>query len=881
MHAQRKTVLFSLTDQLLLLFIISLLIATPYGYFIQAQAPDIGSLDTFSSQLHSGEQFTVAIKYQRDTFVNLNLTDTIPHFDRHIDSLKNYSFSDKKNLRKAYAWHGRFYVKHLNNNLRAKKYYLLAHKAIPDDDIIRDDWVWYVENPLAIIYNQLGDITRAMYYYELTEDAMMLQRDKRVYRLWGNIGILYQSQFAYNQAALYYKKAIKKAVQLHRLRAEAINRLNLASLLIIQDKLDSAQYQLDSITYYSINQESTENPYATFLMLKGKVALKQKRLQEAVQLLHQSYALYDRISESGNRREKAKTLLSLGDAFLSSHQYDSLRVTILLAAKNLDPKIEDIFFADSFLGSETIFMDLYSLLGNMYMNRYKKEHVKADLDSARMAFTRSLDVNNLILRSYDTDASKYIAAHYHKNDVNEIFNVLFELNNTGAILNDQEIRNYLQQSQSLVFDEGLRTRIALDRLSQSDWDTYVFNEQQIAKYKKELYENKSSQTKLILSLSEQNHRTLSSHESRDEYLNSDFVHYIVARNSVFSVDNFNGDYRILKLSQKSRLFNHVRQLTEALDKRSSDQQYRTIARELYDTLLLPLGNLPERFSIIGEDLLSLIPFDALVDPKNDYLIESHTVDHRLSQLVYPRRTGNSFNKIRCLSPEYRMDTQSTSMQRTNLLNLNFAEKEISAIQSIFPKTEIIQNTDSHVSNLYNINTDVFHFAGHARTDTLHGALQLDNHGTYISGTEIASQPSRLALAVLSACETGVGELKYGEGSLSLARSFMLNGTRNVINSLWTVNDQSTAQIMKHFYGSLNKNRDPAVALRQAKLAFLSKSQGAGRHPFYWAGFILSTAEVTKSSSNATYYAIGIGILCLFLLIYLRLKRNDEKHNINL
>jgi CHAT domain-containing protein len=79
--------------------------------------------------------------------------------------------------------------------------------------------------------------------------------------------------------------------------------------------------------------------------------------------------------------------------------------------------------------------------------------------------------------------------------------------------------------------------------------------------------------------------------------------------------------------------------------------------------------------------------------------------------------------------------------------------------------------------------------------------------------------SGLELAVLSACETGLGDVGGGEGVLGLQRGFHVAGCRNVVASLWRVDDQATAALMQLFYRNLwQKKQPPLEALRQAQLA---------------------------------------------------------------
>jgi CHAT domain-containing protein len=90
------------------------------------------------------------------------------------------------------------------------------------------------------------------------------------------------------------------------------------------------------------------------------------------------------------------------------------------------------------------------------------------------------------------------------------------------------------------------------------------------------------------------------------------------------------------------------------------------------------------------------------------------------------------------------------------------------------------------------------------------------------------------LVVLSACETGRGQLYAGEGVTGLARAFLYAGSRGVVCSLWSVDDRETATFMAQLYGGLKDGQTAAEALRAAKLAMLR----AGKPPLYWAPFIL-------------------------------------------
>lgn len=141
---------------------------------------------------------------------------------------------------------------------------------------------------------------------------------------------------------------------------------------------------------------------------------------------------------------------------------------------------------------------------------------------------------------------------------------------------------------------------------------------------------------------------------------------------------------------------------------------------------------------------------------------------------------------------------------------------------------------------------VIHFATHGIADTRHPEMsglilsllspRGDHQDGYLRLSDIYNLKLSADLVVLSSCDSALGKDLESEGIIGLPRGFLYAGARAVIASLWKVDDDATAELMKGLYGRMQQGKSPQAALRESQLELARDSRY--RQPYYWAAFVL-------------------------------------------
>lgn len=323
-------------------------------------------------------------------------------------------------------------------------------------------------------------------------------------------------------------------------------------------------------------------------------------------------------------------------------------------------------------------------------------------------------------------------------------------------------------------------------------------------------------------------------------------------------------------------------------KNSESLNYCQNAFYLFNTLLKPFYNKIQnkQLIIIPDGKLSYIPFDALLEELPDtsktvrfdqlqYVIKSFSINYSNStNLLFKLNSPNKKikNKVIAFAPEYYSDSIEIGNKYYSLSPLPGVQKEVDIISKTV-KTKLFKGADASEINFRKEieKYDILHLAMHAFINdsipsfskmvfSQNNSDDLLSDGS-INTADIYNLDLNAQLAVLSACNTGRGKLRKGEGIMSLARGFFYAGCPSIIMSLWEVEDQSGTEIMGSFYKNLKKGKSKNEALRQAKLEYLNNSNSRRAHPHYWLSYIsLGNSDPLYKSYDFYFFIILIVIL---------------------
>ena len=330
----------------------------------------------------------------------------------------------------------------------------------------------------------------------------------------------------------------------------------------------------------------------------------------------------------------------------------------------------------------------------------------------------------------------------------------------------------------------------------------------------------------------------------------------------------------------------------------SIKKYTRSAHKLFQVLVAPAfaeNDLPERTIIIPDGIIGYIPFEALLtnQPKENgnfgeypFLIKSSETSYAFSIKLHLEMKEKKINptipKILAIAPSFGEPEEDKeiallSFRQDALYPLRYSSEEVQYLLNHFDaqmKTNELATKEKFIELAPYFR--FIHLATHAKVHDndpkfSHIAFtqtkdSVQDNLLYLS--EIYNIILNAEMVVLSACETGIGELKKGEGIISMARAFAYAGAKSIVTSLWNVDDRSTSDIMKYFYHHLDHGERKSTALRNAKLDYLESNDNQASHPFFWAPMVaigdMDEVQLNNKRKNWGWTALfGLGLIGVF------------------
>ncbi|MEM9339951.1 MAG: CHAT domain-containing protein, partial [Bacteroidota bacterium] len=374
--------------------------------------------------------------------------------------------------------------------------------------------------------------------------------------------------------------------------------------------------------------------------------------------------------------------------------------------------------------------------------------------------------------------------------------------------------------------------------------------------------------------------------------------------------------RFIPIAKDTILTHHMNQLINSFqvgrmkdDESLAYDQFRKSSHILYTKLLAPLvdklENEEKKLTIMPDGQLAYIPWEVLttlpptptdqVNYRNlPYFFRDYVVSYGHSATV----TFHDFdykpaifrkNAVLAMAPTY-LDSKemvaTTAVFRDTPMPLKWNSQEVRQLSRYF-KGKFLTGSDATEKAFKKWAGDysVLHLAVHGQVDpnnSMKSGLLFENEeGDTEDGLlhihEILKLNLSMDLAVLSACNTGFGKQRKGEGIMSLGRAFAYAGCPSVVMSHWPVPDKSTAHLMGYFYQALVDGMPKDEALRFAKLSFLDKEGQMNDHPLYWAGFFVmgDTRPLSKGFSSVMIWSI-IAVALVFLVVMIVLRKKSAR-----
>jgi len=521
-----------------------------------------------------------------------------------------------------------------------------------------------------------------------------------------------------------------------------------------------------------------------------------------------------------------------------------------------------------------------------------------DVASRRIATSQIQDLNEAMIR-FNYEVQKVSGDDKY---VTDAFRIIERSNNTflyEAIAEENSNSEFGVPQQTINRKSSLQDSITLlhNKLESFPIDIrmeskeYATNLSQLNSYKNDLYSivkdievNYPKYFESIYKSPKISFSDIQSSLKEDEVILS----YFNGNDKVYGLLIKPKSYQFLSLGNSKKVETATIDFLDILKKRSMSTPYLNSSRDLYNILIAPF-DIPDKssISIIADDILSLLPFEILIDERNNLpMLLSHVITYQYSNSLKQNSSSKKKGKGSiAMAPIFEDKSQSLFAQNFNLDDrfrsdvsyLPETKNEVNSIHALL-KGEVYIGTEANESTFKSLapGKALLHLATHGFVDhenpdfsRLYFNSETDSlQDGLLHAHEIVNMNLSADLVTLSACNTGAGKIQNGEGISSLGRAFAYANCPNQLISLWPANDKSTTQLMTYYYENLKAGLGKSKALTEAKRRYLASAPEIFKHPYYWAGFVYyGQDDPLNLGSKMPLWAWGLiclGILAIIL-----------------
>jgi CHAT domain-containing protein/tetratricopeptide (TPR) repeat protein len=334
---------------------------------------------------------------------------------------------------------------------------------------------------------------------------------------------------------------------------------------------------------------------------------------------------------------------------------------------------------------------------------------------------------------------------------------------------------------------------------------------------------------------------------------------------------------------------------------------------LYRKLLFPIQSIikGKDLIIIPDGELGYLSFDVLLTSLPDtskpgykklpYLIKESALSYAPSATTFfdelnLKSTKNN-NRILAFGPDYGASNtaldekdENGKLLRVSLTQLANTQDEINSLKQYF-NVKAFQGENATESSFKKNAADyrVLHLAMHTiinNENPLYSKLIFfkskgdTTDDGMLNASELINMELHADMAVLSACNTGSGKMRKGEGIMSLSRDFFYAGVPGIIMTAWAVEDRAGVKLMDYFYKYIAEGKPRNEALRLAKIEYLDNCDKLTSHPHYWAAYmnvgdISPLEDFRKKSTPFSLYGTIATLLAISFLVFIRLRKKQD------